>query len=214
MNEIYISVDIEANGPCPGLNSMLSFAAVAFDHSRPVASQEMSSFSANLELLEGAKPDKDTEIFWAKNLHAYEATRQNVVHPKDAMRLFRDWLRGIPGKKICVAFPAGFDFTFLYYYSHLFLGESPLGFSSLDSKTYAACLLNSKYSDASKKNFPSEWFDKSKPHTHVALDDAREQGFMFMRQLDTRKSMELNEKKFKNMALDLAIQRLEALKAK
>jgi hypothetical protein len=30
MNEIYVSTDIEADGPIPGPHSMLSFASVAY----------------------------------------------------------------------------------------------------------------------------------------------------------------------------------------
>ena len=38
------------------------------------------------------------------------------------------------------------------------------------------------YRESSKKNMPAEWFDKL-PHTHVALDDALEQGALFCNML-------------------------------
>lgn len=45
MPEIYISTDIESDGPIPGPNSMLSFASAAFT----VDKKLVATFSANLE---------------------------------------------------------------------------------------------------------------------------------------------------------------------
>jgi len=210
--EIYISIDIEADGPCPGLHSMLSIAAVAINPQ--LENPEIGHWYANLELLEGADSDPGTDAWWAKQPHAYAETRKLIIHPKDAMESLRDWLRTLPGKKICIAYPAGFDFTFLYYYCHRFLGECPLGFSALDIKTYGACVLSLDYSQATKKQFPKEWFDKSKPHTHVALDDAREQAYLFCKMLDARDRIELTQRRYRDDAIEEAIQRLSDLRGK
>ena len=50
MEEIYVSTDIETDGPAPGLNSMLSFGSAAFLGNKTL----LTTFSANLEILEGA----------------------------------------------------------------------------------------------------------------------------------------------------------------
>jgi len=63
-----------------------------------------------------------------------------------------------------------------------FAGESPFSHSALDIKTYAMALLKTDYRDATKRNMPKAWFDKL-PHTHVALDDAIEQGALFCNML-------------------------------
>ena len=56
MDEIYVSTDIETDGPVPGLNSMLSFGSAAY-----LADKTMiSTFSANLEFLPGASGDPMT----------------------------------------------------------------------------------------------------------------------------------------------------------
>jgi hypothetical protein len=47
MNEIYVSTDIETDGPVPGLNSMLSFASAAYLADKTL----VRTFSANLETL-------------------------------------------------------------------------------------------------------------------------------------------------------------------
>lgn len=62
-NEIYVSVDVESDGPIPGPNSMLSFGAAAFrlDDRWPYGTR-ISTFSANLEMLEYASSDPKTGI--------------------------------------------------------------------------------------------------------------------------------------------------------
>ena len=50
--------------------------------------------------------------------------------------------------------------------------------SALDVKTMAMVLLDTEYRASTKKNMPKRWFDDV-PHTHVALDDAIEQGLLF-----------------------------------
>jgi len=60
-----------------------------------------------------------------------------------------------------------------------FVGRSPFSFSALDIKSYVAAMLKLSYRDATKRNMPSRWFPEEK-HTHNALDDAIEQGKLFM----------------------------------
>ncbi len=48
--EIYVSTDIETDGPIPGPNSMLSFGSAAFT----AEGRLLSTFEANLEALPGA----------------------------------------------------------------------------------------------------------------------------------------------------------------
>ena len=50
MPEIYVSTDVEADGPIPGPHSMLSFGSAAFFPDKTLH----TTFSANLELLPGA----------------------------------------------------------------------------------------------------------------------------------------------------------------
>jgi len=71
---------------------------------------------------------------------------------------------------------------FVYWYLIRFAGRSPFSHSALDMKTMAMMLLNKGYRDATKRNMPKRWFDPL-PHTHVALDDAIEQGALFCNML-------------------------------
>jgi hypothetical protein len=178
MAEIYVSTDVETDGPIPGPHSMLSFASAAYLPDKKLA----STFTANLKTLPGAQPDPRTHLWWQQNPEAYQATRINLEEPTDAMRRYVDWLNSLPARPVFVAYPAGFDFLFVYWYLIRFVGESPFSFSALDIKTYAMAMLHCDYRDAVKRNMPKRWFDKL-PHTHQALDDALEQGALFCNML-------------------------------
>ncbi len=56
MTEIYVSVDIEADGPIPGDYSMLSLGSAAYDSDGNL----ISTFTVNVAPLEGAKQQADT----------------------------------------------------------------------------------------------------------------------------------------------------------
>lgn len=173
--ETYFSVDIETDGPIPGDNSMLSFGCAAFDKGGNL----QSTFYSNLETLPGAKPNQETMNWWAQNKEAYDATRQDIQPPKLAMERFVKWVEGFNVKPVFVGYPAGFDFLFMYWYMIHFVGRSPFSFSALDIKTYASAMLKLPYRESNKKNMPKHWFSANK-HTHIALDDAIEQGELFI----------------------------------
>lgn len=178
MSEIYVSTDVEADGPVPGLHSMLSFGSAAYLSDKTL----ISTFTANLELLPGASGDLDTMVWWAKHLEAWEASRRDLRSPADAMTDYVGWLDGLPGKAVFVGYPAAYDFMFVYWYLMRFVGRSPFGSSALDIKTMAMVMLGKDYSDSTKSNMPKRWFDEL-PHTHVALEDAIEQGVLFCNML-------------------------------
>ncbi|MCW8131234.1 MAG: exonuclease [Planctomycetota bacterium] len=176
--EIYVSTDVETDGPIPGPHSMLSFASAAYTADKQLA----GTFEANLELLPGAAGDPKTMAWWATEPAAWAACRKDPRDPAEALPAYVRWLKGLPGKPVFVAYPAGFDFTFVYWYLIRFAGESPFSHSALDMKTFAMALLACDYREAVKRNMPSSWFDPA-PHTHVALDDAIEQGALFCNML-------------------------------
>jgi hypothetical protein len=178
MPENYVSTDVETDGPIPGPHSMLRFASAAYRADKTL----LGTFTANLHLLPGAAGHPKTMEWWRENQAAFDATRVDLEEPQIALRRYVDWLKTLPGKPVFVAYPAGFDFLFVYWYLIRFVGESPFSFSALDMKTYAMALLNTEYRETVKKNMPKRWFDPP-PHTHVALDDAIEQGALFCNML-------------------------------
>jgi hypothetical protein len=176
MTEIYVSTDIETDGPIPSINSMLSFGSAAFSLEKGL----LDTFSANLMELPFASPDPKTMCeFWAKQPEAWVACRKDLEHPEPVIIRYVKWLKALPGKPVFVGYPAGFDFLFIYWYLIYFAGESPFSFSALDIKSYAMAVLKKGYRESTKRNMPKRWFPASK-HTHVAIDDAIEQGELFM----------------------------------
>ena len=162
---------------------MLSFGMAAFT----VEKQLVGTFSRNLELLPGATLDDRTMAWWglAENAEAYRRSREGLSAPRTAMLECKTWLETMRrfGKPIICGAPSGFDFTFIYYYFQRELGESPVGFASLDLRTYAAAVMKRQYRQVGKRQYPQEWIDDGLPHTHVALDDAIEQGCILINML-------------------------------
>ncbi len=174
MSEIYISTDVETDGPIPGPHSMLSFGSAAYTADKDL----VSTFSANLETLPGATAHPETAKWWTTQPQAWAACRTGLETPESAMLRYAAWVRGLKGKPVFVAYPAGFDFLFVYWYLMRFVGESPFSHSALDIKSFAMAVMKTDYRESTKKNMPKHWFDKL-PHSHVALDDAIEQGALF-----------------------------------
>jgi hypothetical protein len=181
--EIYVSTDVEADGPIPGPHSMLSLGSAAYFADKTL----VATFSANLELLPGATPHPKTMEFWQQNPDAWRAARTDCRRPEEAMANYVLWLKGLPGKPVFVGYPASYDFMFVYWYLTRFAGESPFSHSALDIKTFAMVLLKGDYRNATKRNMPKRWFD-ALPHSHVALDDAIEQGALFCNMLREARS--------------------------
>jgi hypothetical protein len=180
IRETYVSVDIEADGPIPGPNSMLSLGAAAF----AVDGTHLATFSVNFQPLPGATPDPETMEWWRGFPEAWAAATRNQHNPLDAMTDFRHWVEALPGKPVMIAYPAGYDFLWTHWYLHRFTGGTPFSHSALDIKTVAMMLLNRGYRDATKRNWLPAWFAPDAPHTHHAADDALEQGRSFFAMLD------------------------------
>lgn len=181
MSEIFVSTDIESDGPLPGPNSMLSFGSAAFT----VREGLVATFSANLELLPGAVPDLATKTeFWDKNPEAWEVCRRDPKPIEPTMRAYSEWLRSLSGNPVFVGYPASFDHAFIHHYLVRFTGSDPFGFQALDMKSYAMAKLGRAFKDTTKRNMPESWFNPKTKHTHVALDDAIEQGHLFLKMLE------------------------------
>lgn len=173
-NEVYVSCDIEADGPIPGPNSMLSLGATAFDHEGGY----LSTFQRNVCPLEYAHPHPNTVVWWSKHPDAYAAATKDPLGASDVMHEFVRWVQSISGQKRSVfcAFPAGYDFMWVYWYLMRFIGKSPFSHSALDIKTLAMVGMDSGYREAIKRNMPRHWFSSQNKHKHESAADSLEQG--------------------------------------
>jgi DNA polymerase III epsilon subunit-like protein len=154
----FYSVDIEADGPAPGLFSMLSIGVVAV---RPGLTdrfyRELQPISDRWrpEALEICQLDRD-------RLSAEGAA------PAAAMADLYSFLSDTSvGDPIFISDNPGFDFGFVNYYFHAFVPEgNPFGYSSRRIGDLWAGMTG----DASTS---SDWKSLAETaHTHNALDDA------------------------------------------
>lgn len=186
MAEIYVSVDIEADGPVPVIHSMISLGAAAFT----AEGELVDTFGRNLEPLEGASPDPDTTAWWDSQPEEVRLAARCDARPAgEVMTEFDGWVRALEGTPVFVAYPAGFDFTFVDIYLHLFTGGSPFRHSAFDMKTAAMLLGGVDYHEADSRLISTRWPSEQR-HTHVALDDAIEHGQQFVAMLaETRRRL-------------------------
>lgn len=183
MKEVYFSIDVEADGVVPGLNSMLSIGAVAIDQN----GDPIDEFYITIKPIEGTNPNPATMQFWEGYPEAYKKATENAVDAITAMTEFELWVNSHGAKKnVFVGYPAAFDFGFINYYFMRFLGRNPFNFNVIDIRSFAMGVLGTDFSDSALSRLPDKWQSKL-PHTHVAIDDAREQGETFSAILKAQK---------------------------
>ncbi len=173
--EIYVSTDVETDGPIPGPHSMLALGSAAFN----AAGDLIATYSANLVCLPDARPHPDTQAFWDRHPEAWAETRAEPRDPEQVMPEYAAWVENLPGHAVFVAYPAGFDFAWVFWYLHRFAGHSPFAHSAIDIRSYAMATLDVEFRDAGKRNWPPLWRGDGGQPRHVALDDAEEQGRQF-----------------------------------
>lgn len=173
--EIYVSTDIEADGPIPGPHSLLSFASAAYLADKTL----ISTYSANLATLPQAQAHPATMAWWQQFPQAWEACRVHVRPPEQVMPEYLAWLQSLPGRPVFVGWPASWDFMWIYWYLVRFTGERPFRENAVDIRSYAMGMRKSDFRRTTRSYLPQRWYDQGLPHTHVALDDAREQGALF-----------------------------------
>lgn len=119
--------------------------------------------------------------FEQEALDAIGKTREELARPRfgykprEAMEKFAYWIKTQSkgrGKPVLLALNAPFDWMFIAYYFHAFLGRNPFGYSALDLKAYFMGREGVAWSKTGKSDIDLR-YPNSLPHTHDALDDAR-----------------------------------------
>lgn len=180
--DIYISADVETDGPIPGRFSLLSFglAAVGRYDSRRFEPWPPGAHTFYRELRPISEQFEDEAL--AVNGLDRDRLRNSGADPKVAMTEAAEWVRGISDghRSVLVAYPVAFDWSFLYWYFESFAEDgSPFGHSScLDIRSQYQALTGTVFDASGKASMPAFVRPKA-PHTHNALDDAVEQGELF-----------------------------------
>jgi DNA polymerase III alpha subunit (gram-positive type) len=151
---MYVMIDIEADGPIPGDYSMISFGAVVVEPSLS------TTFYGKL------RPISEQ---WVPDALAVSGfTRDETLafdDPKSVMTTFAAWLKQhVPKRPMFIADNNGFDWSFINWYFHHFVGANPFGHSSTN--------LGSLYKGLVKDVTKSFKHLRKTAHTHNPVDDA------------------------------------------
>lgn len=187
MAELYVSIDIETDGPSPGLNSMLALGAAAFSRE----GEELGTWYSTLYDLSDCAPNEDTMAWWQTQPEALAEVTTGRRSAVEAIPDFVRWVDSLPSKHpTAAAWPASFDFAFVNYYCHRFAERNPFGFACLDIRSLAQGLTYSRgYYDLREAQIKSIQgkVDRSGLREHVAVDDAIEQGRLLVALLELTK---------------------------
>lgn len=152
-------VDVEADGPCPGLFSMVGFAAMRVD-----ADAAGPYFTARLAPI--------SERYLPHALKACNTTREQQLtyaDPQSTMREFVLWLskHSKEGRPVVISDNPAFDFSFLSYYLWAVTDSNPFGHSARRIGDFAAGLERDFFASSRWKRY------RKTPHSHDPLDDVR-----------------------------------------
>jgi DNA polymerase III epsilon subunit-like protein len=148
-------VDIESDGPIPGDYSMICFGAIIVDE------QLNKSFYGKI------KPISEKWIPDALAISGF--TREETLAFDDAEKVMADFEKWIKtnskDRPMFISDNNGFDWQFINWYFHHFIGKNPFGFSSTN--------LGSLYKGMVKDTSRNFKYLRKTIHTHNPVDDAK-----------------------------------------
>ena len=151
----WIVVDVESDGPIPNKYSMVCFGAVIVE----------PGLSKTFYAETGAVSD----LWIPEALSISGFTREQHIqfpHPSKAMEDFAKWIEeNSVGRPVFVSDNPAFDWQFINYYFHYYLGKNPFGFS--------ARRIGDMYCGMVKDTF-ARWKHLRKTiHDHNPVNDAK-----------------------------------------
>ena len=151
----YIMVDVETDGPIPADYSMICFAAIVVDEGLD------KFFYGQLKPI--------SQLWLPKSLEISGFTRQDTLafnDPKVVMEDFRAWInKYATSQPTFISDNNGFDWQFMNYYFHHFLGSNPFGYSSVN--------LGSLYKGLVKDMSQNFKHLRKTVHSHHPVDDVK-----------------------------------------
>jgi 3'-5' exoribonuclease Rv2179c-like domain len=174
----YLSFDIETDGPCVYLNSMLSVGITLITDD----GNTIDDFSVNINKRPDAVENPHTmKEFWAEHPEAWDACHKNPFSPQDAMKrveyFYAKWSNTY--KLVWIAQPGCFDWMFLKNYYMLYNPNAiDIGYrcdcvSTLRDYAIKTKIITNKQYNTMVESLP-------KGTDHIALNDAKHQGLIFI----------------------------------
>ena len=166
--ERFYSIDVETSGPIPSEYSLLSLGACLIG--------EAATFSCHFKPLSSRA---DPEALKVSGLSMAELEREGTP-PPEAMSNFADWIASTTEEAtpVFVGFNAAFDWSFVNYYFHRFLGHNPFGFAALDIKSLYMGQTGCSWRET-RSSAVSQVLQPTRRGNHNALDDALAQAELF-----------------------------------
>ncbi len=148
-------VDVESDGPIPGPYSMICFGAVIVDENL-----DKTFYSQLQPISEKWIP----EALAISGFSREETLKFNDAHTE--MKRFFVWIKANAiSRPLFFSDNNGFDWQFINWYFHQFVGENPFGYSSTN--------IGSLYKGLVGDMFQSFKHLRQTKHTHNPLDDAK-----------------------------------------
>lgn len=151
----YIIVDVESDGPIPNKYSMVCFGAIIVEPSLS------KTFYAK------TKPVSDLYIPESLAISGFSREEHELFdNPLIAMQRFKEFIdANSVGKPIFLADNLAYDWSFINYYFHYYLGENPFGWTGRRIGDLWCGFNNDVH---------LKWKHMRKTkHTHDPIDDAR-----------------------------------------
>ncbi|WP_433435320.1 exonuclease [Nonomuraea sp. CA-141351] len=170
--ELYVAVDVEADGPIPGPYSMISLGMA-------VAGRAELTFYTEL------RPISDDFVPAALAVSGLDRDRllREAPAPEEAMAAAARWVNGLReiGRPVFLAAPAVWDGMFVHWYFMRFTGKSPFGAtgSGVDLRSYWMGRTGCEWVETRKGAIKHQLELEGVPHTHHAGEDAAELAQVF-----------------------------------
>jgi DNA polymerase III epsilon subunit-like protein len=161
-----IVVDVEADGPVPPLYSMVSFGAVVVEPSLALA------FKGEVRPI--------SERFLPEALAISGVSRETHLRfeePGPVMERFAAWIGQVSkGRPVLCSDNLAFDWQWINYYFHAYLGRNPFGWSGRR--------IGDLYCGMMKDGYAAWKHLRRTPHDHDPLNDARANADVLLQLID------------------------------
>lgn len=107
----------------------------------------------------------------------------------EGMKTYSKWIEDVSvgHLSVFISFNAPFDWKFINWYFHIFLGRNPFCINAINIKSYYKGFFGSAWIDTSSSRLPSR-LKPSEGKKHNALDDANTQAVIFTKLLSASRS--------------------------
>ena len=154
----YIVVDVESDGEIPYRNSMVCFGAIIVE-----PSLSKTFYGKTKPISEKYNPDALAISGFSRHDH------EGFEDPYDVMLKFEYWIKeNSIGKPTFISDNLAFDWQWINYYFHTYLGRNPFGFSGRRiGDLYCGMKMDGGLNQEWKKLY------RKTKHTHNPVDDAK-----------------------------------------